>query len=336
MERFLVGAALTVAAVMVLGSMFGSTNLRFQINDDEAPAAARGAPVAAGSEVRYAATEADVRNAAAVVTVTPEDRTDIAIVIAGGAKLPPLKARIEGSRLILDGGLGRKVRHCETDGAAASSYSATVSGYGALSEADVAHVTIKMPRSVKLAVSDGVLAQVGPSDQADVAFAGCAGGAIGDVKGKLTLSSAGSGDIVASAAQSAKVSVAGSGEVSLGDIAQGFEASIAGSGSTHAKSVTGPIAISIAGSGDVDVKGGAVSKADISIAGSGDVTIGAPVVDLSASIMGSGDVDVASVSGAVRRSVMGSGGVTIGETHAPPAPPAAPQPPQPPAAPKQP
>jgi hypothetical protein len=275
-----------------------------------------------------------VRGAAAILKVIPEDRTDVAVTVSGGPSLPPLKARQTGDRLILDGGLTHRVRHCE-DG---ERFEVVVSGMGAVSKEDLTHIELRVPRTVKLAVADGVRAEIGPSDAAEISFAGCAGGTIDAVKGRLEISSAGSGDISAGAAGSAKVSLAGSGAITLGDVAQGLEASIAGSGSAKAHSVAGPVSASIAGSGDVEIAGGAVSKADISIAGSGDVDIAAPVVDLEASIMGSGDVDVASVSGVLQRSVMGSGGVTVGGVRttrrsASPAPPAPPAPPEPPKAP---
>ncbi|MFZ4603900.1 MAG: GIN domain-containing protein [Caulobacterales bacterium] len=332
MERFLVGSALVVAALIAAGSIFGTQSFEFRIDDDDKPAAVQGAPAAQGVETRYTAQSFDLRGAAGVLVVTPEDRTDIAVKITGGAKLPPIKAQVTGDRLVLDGGLGRRVRHCRTG----EPFGATVSGYGELSGADLPRIEIRTPKTLKLGVADGVFTKVGPSDALDASFAGCGDAVIGDVKGRLEINSAGSGDVVAGAAQSANVSLAGSGQIELGTITQGLEASIAGSGSTRAKSVTGPLSASIAGSGDVDVDGGAVSDASVSIAGSGDVSIEAPVVNLRASIMGSGDIDVAAVSGALERTVMGSGSVNVGAGKSPnaaaPASPAAP--PSPPAPPK--
>jgi len=335
MERFLVGSALVVAALIAAGSMFGTQSFEFRISDDDKPAAVQGAPAAQGVETRYAAQSIELRGAAGVLVVTPEDRTDIAVKITGGAKLPPIKAQVTGDKLILDGGLGRRVRNCRSG----EPFGATVSGYGDLSGADLPRIEVRTPKGLKLGVADGVFAQIGPSDALNISVTGCGDASIGDVKGRLEISAAGSGDVIAGAAQSANVSVAGSGQIELGTISQGLEVSIAGSGSTRAKSVTGPLAASIAGSGDVDVEGGAISDAAVSIAGSGDVSIEAPVVNLRASIMGSGDIDVAGVSGSLQRSVMGSGSVNVGaakspSTAAPASPASSPSPPSPPAVPK--
>ena len=89
MERFLVGSALVVAALIAAGSIFGTQSFEFRIDDDDKPAAVQGAPAAQGVETRYTAQSFDLRGAAAVLVVTPEDRTDIAVKITGGAKLPP-------------------------------------------------------------------------------------------------------------------------------------------------------------------------------------------------------------------------------------------------------
>ncbi|MBU6371752.1 MAG: DUF2807 domain-containing protein [Alphaproteobacteria bacterium] len=332
MERFLVGAALAAAALIAIGSALGPSAFQFHIEDDDNETVIEGAPLAAGAPQSFKVGDIDVRGAAALLTVTPEDRTDVEVVLVSAGKLPAVAVRQSGDRLILDGGLRRRVHRCSSG----SPFTVSVSGIGDLTEADLTRIEIKTPRTLKLGVSDGVRATVGPSNGAELSFAGCAGGVVGDVSGPLEINSAGSGDVIAGAAQSAKANIAGSGAVTLGAVAQGLEVSIAGSGSTRATSVTGPFEASIAGSGDVDVTSGAITTAKVSIAGSGDVTIAAPVTELDASIMGSGDVDVASVSGAVKRSVVGSGGVSIGGvkpvgvTSGAATPPTAPTPPKPP------
>ena len=329
MERFLVGASLVVAGLIAAGSVFGSMPMQFRFDADGGPAVVQGTPVTKGAPATYKAGPIEVRNAAAILVVTPEDRADVVVTVTGGDRLPPLKVRDGDGRLVFDGGLGRRVRGCSSG----SPYSVNINDLGEVSESELPRIEIKTPRTLDLAVSGGVATTVGPSDTATFSFAGCGPATLGDVKGELEVDAAGTGDVRGGAAQSARIQIAGSGEVDLGVVTQGLEASIAGSGSARAKSVTGALDASIAGSGDVVINGGAISKADISIAGSGDVVVDAPVVDLDASIMGSGDVKVASVSGTLERSVMGSGGVTTGPTPpAPPSPPA-PLPPAPPTVP---
>ena len=104
------------------------------------------------------------------------------------------------------------------------------------------------------------------------------------------ISVAGSGDVVANAMDARKLalSIAGSGNITLGGKAQALDVQISGSG---------------------DVKAGKLEarSASVSIAGSGDATLWARE-SLSASIAGSGDVRYYG-DPSVQRSVMGSGSV---------------------------
>ena len=104
------------------------------------------------------------------------------------------------------------------------------------------------------------------------------------------ISVAGSSEVHAQALATAKlkVSIAGSGDVSLSGRAESFEASVAGSGNIKAASLdTRASRITIAGSGDALVWARARLKA--SIAGSGDVRYyGDPVLEKS--VAGSGSV----------------------------------------------
>ena len=75
----------------------------------------------------------------------------------------------------------------------------------------------------------------------------------GQVNGPLRVRVAGSGDVRARGGQvtAMDVSVAGSGDVSFGGVAQSLTASVAGSGDVTVARVTGPVVKHVAGSGDV-------------------------------------------------------------------------------------
>lgn len=77
----------------------------------------------------------------------------------------------------------------------------------------------------------------------------------GQVNGSLRIRVAGSGNVRARGGQvtDMDVSVAGSGDVSFGGVAQSLSASIAGSGDVTVARVTGPVVKHVAGSGDVRV-----------------------------------------------------------------------------------
>jgi len=110
------------------------------------------------------------------------------------------------------------------------------------------------------------------------------------VKSIDAIAISGSGDVVANGLDARKlaVSIAGSGNITLGGKAQSLDAQIAGSGDVRA--------------GKLEAK-----SASVSIAGSGDATLWARE-SLHASIAGSGDVRYYGDPN-VQRSVMGSGNV---------------------------
>lgn len=330
MERFVIGSAIFMAAVIAAGSYFGHAvsdehGFRFEFGDTVEP----GGSPATTAVTPYAATELRVRNAVAVLNVVPEDRTDITLQVSNPGRLPIPTVRLDGAELIVDGGLsGRRIQSCHTS---ISGYAVSVRGYENVTTAQMPVITAHVPRAVHLSVGGAVKTSVGPSTSADLGFAGCGDNTIGDVAGELKLDSSGSGDSVAGAALSAKVSGAGSGDMTVGAIAGKLEVSLAGSGGVTAASVNGPVDVSIAGSGDVTVKGGTMQDVDISVAGSGDtvldgavhdlkvsvagsgdVTVSGAAANVEANIMGSGDVSVGSVTGAVKKAVMGSGSVTVG------------------------
>lgn len=314
MERFVIGAAVAVAVLIAAGSMFGQRvsdgeGFRFEFGDrDDSGGSVKGSGAPSQTpSTPYAATEVKIRDAVAIVKVIAEERTDIALEMSNPGALVTPSVKLEGDALVIDGGLGRRVRSCDSDGG----FSVTVNGVGDLSEAEMPVITLRMPRDVAIAVGGAVKTEVGAANSADVSLTGCGPSAIGDMAGTLEISAAGSGDVNAGAARTASVSAAGSGDIELGAIVEKFEASVAGSGSVTAATVNGPLDVSIAGSGDVAINGGAVTEADISIAGSGDVDVTASVGRLETSIMGSGDVTVRGAAGSVDANIMGSGGVRV-------------------------
>lgn len=330
MERFVIGAALVVAAAIAVGSVFGHVvsdgdGFRIEFDGDEPAGAAGPATPGTAAPAVYAGQSLRVRNAAAILNVIPEERGDISIAIVNPGRVPMPTVRLSGEEVIVEGNLPRSF-NCSTPG-----MTVHARGFGTLSASQLPVITARVPRAVKLATRGAVKTDIGPSASARLDFTGCGDAALGDVAGALELSSAGSGDVVGGAVQSALIKSAASGDTTLGAVNGRLKASLAGSGDMNVASLTGPLEVNIAGSGDVAVTGGAVADADISIAGSGGVQIDAPVqrlevsiagsgdvtvegaaASLKASIMGSGDVSVRSVSGPVEKSVLGSGSVDIG------------------------
>jgi hypothetical protein len=122
---------------------------------------------------------------------------------------------------------------------------------------------------------------------------------------KLTL--AGSGDLTsASVSDKPEINVLGSGNINLPSVnAQTIAINVAGSGKLKAAGTAEKLELNVMGSGTADLTGLKVSGADVNIAGSGDATF-ASDGDVNANIMGSGNV---TVKGRARCKVktMGSG-----------------------------
>lgn len=343
MERFVFVAAIAMAIIFGIGAVFGGPNwVHVDFDDDDG---GRGiAPVLATSPGSMAAEvfpggELRIRNIAAVVTITPEDRTDFSVEIDNNAgQLPMPTVTTENGRVLIDGQLRGRVRGCGED------LSANVRGYGdgEFASNEMPRITIRAPRALHLDRSGAGSTEIGATQSLELEVSGCSLTTAGDVAGDLNMDIAGSGNVNTGAAQSLDADIAGSADVVTGAIANGATIDIAGSGSVTMASLTGELNSDGAGSGSVTVQGGAITVASIDLAGSGDVTIAAAVQDLDVSIVGSGGVDVSaavgnidaeiagsgsisaqSVTGSVRQEVWGSGEVDVGERGAP-TPPSAP------------
>ncbi|HWE45241.1 MAG TPA: DUF2807 domain-containing protein [Caulobacteraceae bacterium] len=279
----------------------------------------------AAAAVPATAASVEVRHAVARVVVIPENRTDIKVEAEPGAGsaagLPRITTRtgLDG-KLIIDGGLERRVRGCNGGGEHASdldpanipaTYRVRVRDLGDVLVKDAPLIVIRTPMDVHVDAGDAVFGAVGRADSVHLGASGCGDWTVANVKGELHISSAGSGDVRTGSAGDVKANIAGSGDIRLGDV-KSIDASIAGSGDVYAQTADGSVKASIAGSGDVQVRGGRIATVKASIAGSGDVKVDAAVNDVDASIMGSGDVRVASAAH-ISKMVMGSGSVVVGK-----------------------
>ena len=251
-----------------------------------------------------------IKNAVARVIVVPSDRQDVKVVIRTHSPDLPLKVSRKGDTLVIDGDLRwNRIRNCRGDGDKAS---VDVKVIGTVGFARMPEVIIYSPRKVDLSVGGAVFGSIGRAASVEFANAGCGDWTIANVAGRLDISQAGSGNILAGSAGALDLSVAGSGDTRTQAVSGMADISIAGSGDVRMARLDGPLDVSIAGSGDIRVYGGKTGKVDVSIAGSGDVRIAGEAASVDASFMGSGDVWVTRVNGPVSKSVMGSGGVHVG------------------------
>jgi hypothetical protein len=256
-----------------------------------------------------AAPSVEIRNAAARVVVIPEARSDVVaqLTVTNGAL--PLEVRQEGDRIIVDGGLSRRVEGCSS---MFGKTTVRIRGLGQVAYDNLPQLVIRTPMDSKVFAGGAVFGSVGRADTLDLSNAGCGDWTVANVKGLLRINDAGSGDLRAGAAGELQVRVAGSGDIYAKEVAGPANIDIAGSGDVTAASVSGTLRVAVAGSGDVKISSGHATEMTARVAGSGDVRFGGTADSVSAIIAGSGDVDVGQVTGQVHKTVFGSGEVHVG------------------------
>src|SRR5580704_12812934 len=269
--------------------------------------AAAGGLCAAADAV--AAPSIEISNAAARVTLAPEARRDIKVDIFKPDPRLPLRVWTFAGRTYVDGGLWGRMQGCGTRGGQPV---ARVRGRPDIPVDALPLIVVRTPMDARISVGGEVWGQAGRSNSLELGNSGCGGWAVGDVRGRLRVSQAGSGDTRTGAAGAAELSATGSGSISTGAVGGPVATMNVGSGDINIASVNGPLSARIARSGQVRVAAGWATSMQASIAGSGGVTLNGVAGSLRASVMGSGDVRVARVTGAVSKSVMGSGVVRVG------------------------
>lgn len=253
-----------------------------------------------------AATSVEIRDAAARVVVIPEARSDVKVeVIRTNASLP-LTVEDKGDRILVDGGL-RRISGCTKQ---SGRVRVRIGGVGDVAYDDLPQIVVRTPMKTKVAAGGAVFGSVGRTDALELGNAGCGDWTLGNVRGDLQISQAGSGDVRSGTAGDLTVRLSGSGDITTQAISNGATIDVAGSGNIRVASITGPLRASIAGSGDARF-GGRATNAVVRIAGSGDVWL-QQVDGLNVRIAGSGDVHVAQLTGNLSKEIVGSGDILIG------------------------
>jgi hypothetical protein len=256
----------------------------------------------------------EIRNSAAILFVVPEDRTDADVRVAGGERLPAPTVRMEGDRVLIDGGL--RVQGCGGWFQTGPRSSVRVAGYGLVAPDHLQRITMHVPRTLNLSVGGGVHSTIGASQGGRVELNGCGASEIADVQGALDLTLNGSGDVrLGAVSGTLRAALNGSGDVAGGRVGSDANLSLAGSGDLGVGDVGGALSARVVGSGDV--RAGAVAGAQLQLRGSGDVSVGDVRGPLSATLDGSGDIAVRSAqSPNVDLRLSSSGDVRVRSGHA--------------------
>ena len=136
---------------------------------------------------------------------------------------------------------------------------------------------------------------------------------LGDVRGPLNITLAGSGNLVAGSIGPVAISVSASGDATLGDVRGPAVISLTGSGDVRVKALHGPLTLKQVGSGDLAA--GSIESDGVVLdgSGSGDVLLGAGHIEnLQARMVGSGDLSVAASIGNATVDMRGGGDAKLG------------------------
>ena len=146
---------------------------------------------------------------------------------------------------------------------------------------------------------------------ARITIAGSGDVSTGPVDGTAKISIRGSGDVETGPIGSdAELSIQGSGDIRTGAISGGADLAVQGSGDIEVAAVNGKTAVSIHGSGDVMIEDGEALDMQVSVNGSGDLEFGGVATNPDVRVSGSGDVFIRDYTGNVN--TRGSGDMTIG------------------------
>ncbi|MFT3998172.1 MAG: DUF2807 domain-containing protein [Asticcacaulis sp.] len=258
---------------------------------------------AAGAQ---AASGVELKNVAARVIVTPEDRSDVKVTVSyGKADLPKVMVSERGGSLLVSGQLNKRELNCN------GAQNIRIKGKS-IAVSDLPVITLRVPRDAKINSEGATFGRVSAARSLSFGLGGCGDWTIDTVDNKAELSLGGSGTLRAGNLGDAEIAVGGSGDVYTGKVRK-LSGAIGGSGSINVAEVSGPVELAIGGSGDVRIEKGYAPKLEVSIAGAGDVRFAGEAGDVEISIVGSGDVSIRKASGHVSRTVMGSGNIRIGQ-----------------------
>jgi len=257
----------------------------------------------------------EFRNVSARVTILPEDRADVKVIIL--KTNPNLPLRIEqgfGNRTIVRGaewfGLFWGAHaDCNFDNGTPSTM---VPRVGAVAYDDLPQIVVRVPEDAVVDAGGAIYGSVGRAHSLRLRVAGCGEWTVANVENDLNVASAGSGRLHTGSAGHMNLDIAGASTATTTEVQDGLNVSIAGAGDVRVGQASGSVDVSMAGGGNVRIDGGRASALDVNIMGSGNVDYGGVADTLRASIAGSGDVHAAKVLGAVNKSIAGSGSVDVG------------------------
>jgi hypothetical protein len=297
---------LAIAALALATAAPAGAQTQHHASQPAAPAA----PTSVARQwARYAATDVTIRDVAALVRVTPENRADVALSIVNEGRLPAPEVRVSGNRLVINGRLRRGIRSCDVDG---NDFEVVTARHGRLRGPDLPVIELRVPRDAVVAAGGAIRFHLAPARSANVRLDGCGDADIVRVENNAEIAVSGTQDLRIYDAGSAEVRLAGAGDIVMGVVRSGLTVSVAGAGDFTAARADGPTNIALQGAGDVVIRDGRATTLSVVLAGGGDVIHNGSAEQLDAVIVGGGDVRVRRVTGEVSRRILGGGEVIVG------------------------
>lgn len=265
-------------------------------------AAAASAPAAQAATV-------EIRDAAARVTVVPEDRADIKVEVTRPNSRLPLAIRTEGDRTVIDGDLHNRIRGCN---GMSGNPRVRVRDVGEVGYDDLPQVVIYTPRDVQIEANGAIQGAVGRSATLDLRDSGCSAWTVADVAGAATVRSSGAGQVRMGQAGRLDVRLSGAANIHATRVREA-DATLSGAGNMHIDEVASQLEAKVSGVGSIRVDRGDNTAVRASVSGVGGVSFGGVASSLQASVSGMGSVNVREVRGPVSKSVSGIGKVSVGD-----------------------
>jgi len=257
--------------------------------------------------------EIELRDFAARVVVTPENRSDIDVRVRyGKAKVPVLMVSHRGNVTVLDGHLsslqhGLHFNINFSDGDNSDHGRVFITGVGDVDINDLPMVFIRVPMNAEVKDSAYTFGTVGPSNSLNFILNGCGDWNIAAVNGPLNIIDSGSGSIRVASAGDSVIDNMGSSDIQVGRVHR-LKLSLSGSGDFKAEQ-SDDTQLQNMGSSDIEL--GRVGLLKAQLTGSGDLSLDGVGGDLTLVNTGASDVTINRLNGSASLQLTGSGDVHI-------------------------
>jgi hypothetical protein len=290
--RYLVPTLAGLASALALAA--GSTHAELSFNGD-------------GPEI-------ELRDLAARVVVTPENRSDIDVRVRyGKAKVPTLMVSHRGNVTVLDGHLsslqhGLHFNINFNDGDNGGGHGRVfITGVGDVDIGDLPMVFVRVPMNAEVKDSAYTFGTIGPSNSLNFILNGSGDWNIAAVNGPLNIIDSGSGSVRVASAGDSVIDNMGSSDIQVGRVHR-LKLSLSGSGDFKSEQSDDT---QLQNMGSSDIQLGRVGLLKAQLNGSGDLSLDGVGGGLTLVNTGASDVSVNHLNGPVSLQMTGSGDVHI-------------------------